>query len=247
MAPPFDTPLFWLLAVIGVILTGISKSGFAGGAGVLAVPLLALVIPLPMATVIMLPVLLFMDVRAIHLYWRHADRAELKRLAPGVLIGIGLGGLLLGALSTDRLELMTGVVSILFASWQNLAGWLQRFQRAGWFWGGVSGVTSTLIHAGGPPLSVYFLGQQLDKLRWLGTAAVLFGLMNLTKVVPYQINGFWEGRLLLVSLCLLPAAWIGIQLGYRIQKHFDGATFIRICRGLLLVSGCLLVVKGVWF
>ena len=35
---------FWLLAVVGVFLTGISKSGFAGGAGVVAVPLLALVV-----------------------------------------------------------------------------------------------------------------------------------------------------------------------------------------------------------
>lgn len=245
MAAPFDTPLFWMLAVLGVILTGISKSGFAGGAGVLAVPLLALVIPLPAATVIMLPVLLFMDVRAIHLYWKQASWSEIKRLAPSVVAGIVIGGILLGKLSTNTLELITGLVSVLFASWQNLSGWLKRFQQASWFWGAVSGITSTLIHAGGPPISVYFLGRQLEKLKWLGTAAVLFGLMNLTKVIPYQINGFWEERLLLVSACLLPAAWIGIQLGYLIQKRFDGATFIRICRGLLFVSGFLLIGKGV--
>lgn len=245
MPAPFDTFLFWILAVIGVILTGISKSGFAGGAGVLAVPLLALVIPLPTATVIMLPVLLFMDVRAIHLYRKQASWTELKRLAPSVLIGIAIGGALLGTLFTSALELVTGIVSVLFAGWQNFSGWLSRFQRASWFWGAISGVTSTLIHAGGPPLSVYFLGQQLEKLKWLGTAAVLFGLMNLTKVIPYQINGFWEERLLFVSLLLLPAAWVGIQLGYAIQKRFDGDTFIRICRGLLLVSGSLLIVKGI--
>jgi len=33
--------LFWLIAITGVILTGISKSGFAGGAGVVAVPLMS--------------------------------------------------------------------------------------------------------------------------------------------------------------------------------------------------------------
>lgn len=47
------------------------------------------------------------------------------------------------------------------------------------------------------------------------------------------------------ALCLLPAALIGIQSGYLIQKQFDGATFIRMCRGRLFVSGCLLVAKGV--
>jgi uncharacterized membrane protein YfcA len=245
MASPFDTPLFWALAVLGVILTGISKSGFAGGAGVLAIPLLALVIPLPAATVIMLPVLLFMDVRAIHLYRKQVSWVELRRLAPSVLAGIIIGGILLGKLSANALALITGLVSVLFASWQNLSGWLKRFQQASWFWGSVSGITSTLIHAGGPPISVYFLGRELEKLKWLGTAAMLFGLMNLTKVIPYQMNGFWEKHLFFVSLWLLPAAWIGVQLGYIIQKHFDGATFIKICRVLLLVSGCLLIGKGI--
>lgn len=247
MPAPFDTLLFWLLAVVGVILTGISKSGFAGGAGVLAVPLLALVIPLPMATVIMLPVLLFMDAKTIQLYRRHASLETLKRIVPAALVGIVLGGLAMGVLATSALELITGVISILFASWQSISSSLQRFQQAGWFWGTVSGLTSTLIHAGGPPINVYFLGRQLPKLAWLGTAAVLFGVMNLVKIVPYSLNGFWQWRLLFISLLLLPAAWVGVKLGHSIQGRVDGDTFTRICRVLLLVSGAGLVVKGLFF
>ena len=37
-------PLFWLVAIPAVLITGISKSGFAGGVGGLTVPLLALAI-----------------------------------------------------------------------------------------------------------------------------------------------------------------------------------------------------------
>lgn len=247
MTEPFDTLLFWLLAAFGVILTGISKSGFAGGAGVLAVPLLALVVPLPLATVIMLPVLLFMDVRTIYLYRHNPSREVLRRIVPAAFVGIAIGGALMGVLSTRLLELITGVISILFAGWQTISSSLRRFQTAGWFWGTVSGVTSTLIHAGGPPINVYFLGRELPKLEWLGTAAVLFGIMNLTKVIPYSLNGFWEWRLLLISLLLLPTAWVGIQLGHWVQSHFDAATFIRICRILLLLSGTGLVIKALFF
>ncbi len=247
MSAPFDSPLFWLLAVLGVIITGISKSGFAGGAGVLAVPLMALVIPLPMATVIMLPVLLFMDVKTIHIYRKHASVETLRRIVPAALVGIVLGGLVMGMLSNSALELITGGISILFASWQHVSGAMRRFQQAGWFWGAVSGLTSTLIHAGGPPINVYFLGRELAKLQWLGTAAVLFGIMNLVKVVPYSLNGFWEVRLLWVSLAMVPAAWVGVQLGHTIQKRFDGETFTKICRVLLVVSGAGLVVKGLFF
>lgn len=245
MAAPFDSLLFWLLATLGVILTGISKSGFAGGAGVLAVPLMALVVPLPAATVIMLPVLLFMDVRIIHIYRRHASRETLRRIVPAALVGIALGGLVMGMLSAPLLELMTGAISILFASWQSISDSLRRFQKAGWFWGTVSGLTSTLIHAGGPPINVYFLGREMPKLQWLGTAAVLFGMMNLVKVVPFSLNGFWRMDLLLISALMLPAAWAGAQLGHHIQKRFDGQTFTRICQVLLLLSGFALVIKGI--
>lgn len=247
MSAPFDSPLFWILALVGIVLTGISKSGFAGGAGVLAVPLMALAVPLPLATVIVLPVLLFMDVRTIYLYRHDFSGAELKRLLVAAVVGIAIGGALLGTLSTRALELMTGVISILFAGWHYLSTSLSRFQRLAWFWGTLSGITSTLIHAGGPPINVYFLGRALPKLQWLGTAAVFFGAMNLIKVVPYSLSGFWEGRLFMVSLLLLPAAWLGVQLGHAVQKRFDGATFTRICRALLLISGVGLVLKALVF
>jgi hypothetical protein len=52
--------------------------------------------------------------------------------------------------------------------------------------------------------------------------------MNLVKVVPYSLNGFWEVRLLWVSLAMV--------------------TTTLTHRGVLLVvSGAGLVVKGLFF
>lgn len=62
---PYDQPLFWVLAVIGLIFTGISKSGFASGAGIVVVPLLTLTMPLSSAAALVLPLLLLMDTRTI--------------------------------------------------------------------------------------------------------------------------------------------------------------------------------------
>ena len=54
-------PVFYAVAVPAVILMGISKSGFGAGFGALAVPLMALVVPVPQAAAILLPVLLLID------------------------------------------------------------------------------------------------------------------------------------------------------------------------------------------
>lgn len=89
-------PLFWGLAVVGVLITGISKSGFAGGAGVIAVPLLSFVMPVPVAAILMLPLLIVMDAKTMHYYWRSVNWQEIKVIGPAALVGIIAGGYLLG-------------------------------------------------------------------------------------------------------------------------------------------------------
>lgn len=237
-------PGFWMLAIVGVIMTGISKSGFAGGAGVVAVPLLALVMPLPQAAALMLPLLLLMDMQAIRYYRHHLAVEELRGIVPAAIVGIALGGLCMGLLPDKLLQLSLAVVSILFALWQQLAPKLAAFHGAAWLWGGLSGLTSTLLHAGGPPINIYLMGRQLPKQQWLATAAVFFGVMNLIKVVPYALVGEWTGQLLLLSLSLVPVAWFGIWLGRVIQLNVSETNFMRVCRGLLLASGTLLLVKA---
>jgi uncharacterized membrane protein YfcA len=51
-------PWFYAIAVPAVLLMGLSKSGFLGGFGALATPLMALAVPVPQAAAIMLPLLL---------------------------------------------------------------------------------------------------------------------------------------------------------------------------------------------
>ncbi|WP_082859131.1 sulfite exporter TauE/SafE family protein [Microbulbifer sp. Q7] len=239
-----SSPLFWGLALLGVVLTGISKSGFAGGAGVVAVPLLALVLPVETAVALMLPILLIMDGRTIAYYWQHRNAQELKKLLPAAVLGIALGGWLLAWVSPFALTLSLGVLSLLFAFWQKLAPLAARLPGSAWLWGSTAGLTSTLIHAGGPPLNMYLIGRGLPKLTWLATAGVVFGVMNLVKLVPYTLAGLWSRELLVTALVLSPVAYLGVYLGYRVQRLLDERAFLRICRWLLALSGAALLFKA---
>lgn len=234
-------PVFWLLAIIGVIFTGISKSGFAGGAGVVAVPLLALTIPVSQAAALMLPLLLLMDAKAIYFYRKNIELSILKQLLPAALIGITIGGFLMGTLSENLLRWMLGTFCILFALWQPLIHWLRKLPAAAWLWGGLSGLTSTLLHAGGPPISIYFISQQTEKMQWLAGASIFFAAMNFIKLIPYTLNGQWNNKLLLMDLILIPFAVLGIQLGYKIQHMISEKQFINISKVLLFLSGTLLI------
>lgn len=55
-------------------------------------------------------------------------------------------------------------------------------------WFAFSGLTSTIAHAGGPPLSVYLLPQQLEKAVLVGTTVIFFAVINAVKLVPAGIS-----------------------------------------------------------
>ena len=62
-------PLFYLLAIPAVTFLGLSKGGFAG-LGMLATPLLALVVPPLEEAAILLPILIVQDAISVWTYHR---------------------------------------------------------------------------------------------------------------------------------------------------------------------------------
>ena len=76
-----------------VLITGISKGGFASGAGNLLVPLMALSVPAPIAAGIALPLLCAMDVSGLRAWWGKWDKREMRVLIPGAVAGILAGRL----------------------------------------------------------------------------------------------------------------------------------------------------------
>mgnify|MGYP001388580597 CR=1 FL=1 len=86
--------VFWLVAIAGVVLTGISKSGFAGGIGIATVPILSLVMSPVQAAAIMLPLLILMDGFSLKAWWGQQSNHYLGLLIPPAIAGIVAGYLL---------------------------------------------------------------------------------------------------------------------------------------------------------
>ena len=123
--PLITDPLFWALAVPAVLLSGISKGGFASGAGNVAVPFMALVIPAPQAAGIALPVLCAMDIAGLRAWWGKWSRQELWAILPGGLLGIALGTAVFGLMSDQAVKLMVGAIALVFLArslWQARPG-----------------------------------------------------------------------------------------------------------------------------
>ena len=239
---------FIALLIVAVLITGISKSGFAGGVGVVAVPLLSLKTSPTVAVALMLPLLIFMDAFSLKAWWRHRVDRLLRLLFPAAVLGVVVGYLTYGVFSEDVLKVLLGVFSILFGLWGLLKPFKGKFVMPNWAGaacGGLAGFTSFIAHAGGPPLNFFLLHKALSKEAFLGTAVVFLAGINLVKLVPYGMLGLINVENLTVALLLIPVAWLGVRLGLVIQKRINGELFFRIILILLILLGIRLIIGGI--
>ena len=79
-------PLFLVMIIFAVVLLGLAKGGFAG-VGMVATPMMALIIPPLQAAAIFLPILLVQDVISVWVYRRNWDAWNLKVMMIGSVIG----------------------------------------------------------------------------------------------------------------------------------------------------------------
>lgn len=243
-----DDPWFYAIAVPAVLLMGLSKSGFGAGFGALAVPLMALAVPVPQAAAIMLPLLAIMDAMGLAALLKERDRGLIRLLLPAGLLGTVLGTLLFGVLPAPVVAGVVGAITLLFLAIRLVfppradapppPRWL------GFLLGTTSGFTSFVAHAGGPPVSFYLLPLRLAPVTFTATMAVLFAAINASKWLPYAWLGLIDTRNLLTSLALAPFAPLGVWLGLKLVRRIDPTWFYRLFHLGMGLTGLKLLYDG---
>lgn len=245
MLPLITDPAFYAVAIPAVLLVGISKSGFGAGFGALGVPLMALAVPVPQAVAIMLPLLLIMDALGLKALWHERDAALLRLLVPAGLLGTVIGTLLFTALSAKTVAALVGGITLVFLAmrtvWPPHADAPPPSRAAGFFFATVSGFTSFVAHAGGPPIGFYLLPLKLSPVRFTATMAVFFAAINASKWIPYAALGLIDWTNMTTAAVLIPVAPVGVWLGVRVVRRIPATLFYRLFSvGMLLTGGKLL-------
>jgi uncharacterized protein len=238
-------PMFYAAAVPAVFLMGLSKSGFGAGFGALAVPLMALTIPVPQAAAVMLPLLCLADFSGLAALARHADWRLLRFLIPAGLLGSLIGWASFGMLPVKVVAGIVGAVTLLFVALRLFfppkADVATPHRGLGWLLGIASGYTSFIAHAGAPPISFYVMPLKLEPLRFSGTMAVFFTIVNLSKWIPYWHLGLIDLGNLGTSLALGPVVLVGVWAGVRLATRVKPTLFYQLVMAGMVLSGLKLL------
>lgn len=252
MTDLLHSPIFYAVAIPSVLLVGLSKGGFGGALGVIGVPLMALAIPPVQAAAILLPILVLMDIAALFA-WRATPRdwPTFRNMMPGALLGIGIGWLTAAIVTEAAVKLIVGVIALGFVLrwvWQKYAGRDAPHGHnavAGAFWGTISGFTSFVAHAGGPPYQVYTLPLRQDPKLYTATSVVFFAVMNAVKLIPYFALGQLDTSNLAAAGVLMPAAFVATVAGAALVKRMRAEIFYPITYALVFLLSLKLIWDGV--
>lgn len=246
---PVD-PTFYLFAIPAVVLIGLAKGGFSG-LGALGTPLMAIGIGDPVkAAAILLPILIAQDVVGVAAFRRTWDGSVLAAMLPGAVVGIGLGYLLAARISAEAVMAAMGLISILFGSfrlWVERRGNVEARSSSpliGGLFGILSGFTSQIAHAGGPPFQMWVMPKRLPHTVFVGTSAIFFAVVNWVKVPAYVALGQFTTANTVATVTLLPIAILASLAGAVLVKRISGGRFYTIVYLLMIGAGAKLLLDG---
>ncbi len=225
---------YWIVAGLAAFLMGLSKGGVPMIA-LLSVPLMSLFMDPALAAGLLLPIYIVADFYAVYLFRRAFSVRNLKILLPGAIGGILIGFVAVASVPGDAVKLLVAAIGLFYL----VTALRRRFSKMeipprpadvprGVFWGIITGVTSYISHAGGPPYQAYVLPQKLDKMVYLGTTTILFTVVNLLKVPPFILAGqiTWDSAS--QAIWLAPFALAGAWSGSAVSRVLPERVFFLL-------------------
>jgi uncharacterized protein len=238
---------FWAIAAAATFLGGASKGGLPM-VGLLSVPVLSLAISPVAAAGLLLPLYILSDIYGLWLYRQSYNLRVILIVLPAATAGILIGWAAAHVTNDNAVKLIVGVIGLVY-----VADLFWKRRRAevpprpadvprGVFWGVITGFTSFVSHAGGPPYQMYALPLKMNKMMFAGTSTILFTIINCLKVPPYWFLGQINFDSLETCVYLAPVALFGAWAGYRFTRILPEKMFFQIVEGALV----LISLKLIW-
>jgi uncharacterized membrane protein YfcA len=235
------------VAVVAVFFGAtLIRSALGFGEALIAVPLLALVLPVEVAAPV--AVLISITVAAVVVAedWRDVHLQSAMRLILWTLLGIPLGLLLLRTASESLVKAALGIVVAGFSISGLRHGSAVRLDddRRAWAFGLAAGVLGGAYGMNGPPLVMYGSLRRWSPEKFRATLQGYFLPASVIGLAGYWVAGLWTPVVTRYYLLSLPTALLAIGLGRAINRRLDASRFLVYIHSGLLASGAMLLLQA---
>jgi uncharacterized membrane protein YfcA len=223
------------------------RSAFGFGEALIAVPLLAFVMPVKVAAPVAVLVSITVAAVVVAQDWRHVHLRSAVWLVLSTLLGIPFGLLLLGTVSEPIVKGALGAVVAGFAAFALRRPGTAELtnDRLAWLFGVSAGVLGGAYGMNGPPLAVYGALRRWSPAHFRATLQGYFLPASVMGMIGYWAAGLWTPSVNRYYLQSLPAVLMAVALGRVINRRVDARRFSVYVHASLLASGAGLLLQAV--
>jgi len=240
--------LFYVLLIIFVAT--LIRSTFGFGEGLVGVPLLALLIPVAIATPLVSLLSVTIGAVVILQDWRRIHVRSAGWLIGATVFGIPLGLLLLTSSHPRAIKAVLALTIMGFAAYSLIGARRVTLERDHLsllvLCGFGAGILGGAYGMNGPPLAIYGAMRRWSAQHFRATLQAYFLPASLIAVAGYVMMGVWTPVVTRYYLLSLPVAVPAIFLGRFLNHRLRGDTFVKYVYAGLILIGAVLLVQAAW-
>lgn len=219
------------------------RSSFGFGEALVAVPLLALLLPIRVAAPIAVMVSVTVAALVIVQDWRSVHAGSAARLALPTMLGIPLGLMLLKAGAEPVVKGALAALIIVFSGYSLLGSKRRELSddKLAWLFGFGAGVMGGAYGMNGPPLAIYGSLRGWSPQHFRATLQGYFLPASLAGMFGYWLAGLWTPAVNRFYLLSLPFVVLATLFGRAINRRIDAQRFGVYVHGGLIAIGVLLL------
>jgi uncharacterized membrane protein YfcA len=236
-----------LLAVVAVLFFAtVIRSAFGFGEALVAVPLLALVVPVgiaaPVAVLASITVALFVVLQD----WRHIHFRSAARLVLATLCGIPLGLLVLKKVPEPIVKGALGIVIIGFSSYALARPnrYELKNENLAWVFGFFAGILGGAYGVNGPPVVMFGTLRKWPPAHFRATLQGYFLPSSTAGMAGYFLAGLWTPTVNRYYLWSLPGIVLASFVGSAINRRLKAHQFVLYVHVMLIGIGVLLLFQA---
>jgi uncharacterized membrane protein YfcA len=229
--------------IVVLSLATFVRAALGFGEALVAVPILALIIPIQIAAPVAVLISITVAAGLLVQDWRHLHLRSASWLIVATLIGTPLGLLLLTRVPTNFVKVCLGLVILAFSLYGLLRRELAALKddRLIWAFGFSAGVLGGAYGMNGPPLAIYGALRGWSTQQFRATLQGYFLVASMMAMAGYWLSGLWTSDVTHYYLASLPSVVIAMFLGRLTTLRTNTRVFMRCVNvGLILVALILL-------
>ena len=243
----YNDPTVILIIILAVLGGGLVKGTLGFGMPMVALPIIAFVLPATTAMIILCaPILLtnFLQIK----FKKGVSSYRFLPMFLSLIVGLIIGARLILEININTITQIIAV-SIIFAALVNCFGikieninktWEKTITILIGFGSGILGGLSTFY---GPPMLAYLVAAELPKEKFIRTVSTMYLVGSFPLYGSLIYYGFATKQDLMVSVALIIPAFIAQQLGTKIRDKINQKQFRTCVLTTLIVLGFSLLTK----